>query len=285
MKYLNCTLRLTTTGIEIEGDERHFKILRKEWSMDQCRGNDTAMTKDLEEKMVEGELLDDESARIVRRAIARVNYMSQDRPDLSVASRMMSQQMANPREGSRLAVRRVIRYLQSHPRCVEHHRWFSGPLVLEGWTDSDWAGDTTTRRSCSGGYVMLNGNILTHWSKTQLNIALSSGEAELIAAVKMISEMIGFSECVSECLSSVACACYVYTDANACKGMLMRRGAGRVKHLSAKQLWCQGAIVSYGVEIKKIPRSENGADMLAHVLGQQHGIAHLARHGCELRSS
>lgn len=37
-------------------------------------------------------------------------------------------------------------------------------------------------------------------------------------------------------------------DANVCKGMLLRTGMGKVKHLSTKQPWVQGAIQSCGVE-------------------------------------
>ena len=52
------------------------------------------------------------------------------------------------------------------------------------YTDSDWAGDKETRRSTSGGCLMLGQHVISHWSKSQSNIALSSGEAELNAAVK-----------------------------------------------------------------------------------------------------
>lgn len=45
--------------------------------------------------------------------------------------------------------------------------------------------------------------------------------------------------------------------ANACKGMLLRTGAGKVKRLSTDQLWVQGAIQSYAVEVVKVPRGES----------------------------
>ena len=54
------------------------------------------------------------------------------------------------------------------------------------------------------------------------------------------------------------------TDARASKGMMLRHGSGKVKHLSTKQLWVQGAVRAYGVEVVKIPRAANLADMLTH---------------------
>ena len=41
--------------------------------------------------------------------------------------------------------------------------------------------------------VLVGGHLITHWSKLQSNVALSSGEAELNAAVKAIAEAIGES--------------------------------------------------------------------------------------------
>ena len=61
----------------------------------------------------------------------------------------------------------------------------------------------------------------------------------------------------------------VQTDANACKGMLLRRGAGRVKHLCTKQLWVQGAIECHGIRITKIPRDTNCSDLLTHVVSRE----------------
>ena len=55
-----------------------------------------------------------------------------------------------------------------------------------------------------------------------------------------------------------------YTDASACRGMLLRSGVGRIKHLTTKQLWAQGAVASYGVVIEKIPRAVNNADAFTH---------------------
>ena len=64
--------------------------------------------------------------------------------------------------------------------------------TLSVFTDSDWAGNKTTRTSTSGGCVMLGSHLISHWSKVQSNVAFSSGKAQLNAAVKGLSELIGF---------------------------------------------------------------------------------------------
>ena len=54
------------------------------------------------------------------------------------------------------------------------------------------------------------------------------------------------------------------TDASACKGMLLRHGTGKVKHLAVKQLWAQECVRAYDVTILKIPREQNPSDVLTH---------------------
>ena len=54
------------------------------------------------------------------------------------------------------------------------------------------------------------------------------------------------------------------TDATVCKSILLRHGSGKIKHLTTKQLWVQGAIESYQMEIVKVPRAQNGADLMTH---------------------
>ena len=131
------------------------------------------------------------------------------------------------------------------------------------WTDSDWAGDVASRRSTSGGFIMCRGAVMAHWSKSQSNVALSSAEAELNATVKGLSELIALYHLIEE-TQRVTVRLAIHTDASACKGMLLRHGAGKVKHLSVKQLWSQECVKMYSVDVKKVPRQENPSDVLTH---------------------
>ena len=68
-----------------------LRFFKKEWSMEQCSEVETPMTKDGQDRLNTGEELREEEARRARRATARVNYMGQDRPNLSVVTRVLSQ--------------------------------------------------------------------------------------------------------------------------------------------------------------------------------------------------
>ena len=101
---------------------------------------------------------------------------------------------------------------------------------------------------------------LAHWSRTQSTIALSSGEAELNAALKGATEAIGARTLMGEL--GMGCDIVLWGDSSACSGTLHREGAGRVKHLELKQLWLQQRIRKGEVDYHKIPRQENPADSL-----------------------
>ena len=54
------------------------------------------------------------------------------------------------------------------------------------------------------------------------------------------------------------------TDASAARGVLMRQGVGKVRHLQVQHLWLQQNVAAGELTIAKIPRLENYADALTH---------------------
>jgi hypothetical protein len=281
-KYLNRTITYQDWGWEFEGDAKHSKILLNEWNMEQCKEVDSPYGVDMEElgEPGEDEVLEGESASQVRRGIARIVYMGQDRPDLSVPGKLLAKVMANPTSRAVRALKRVIRYLKGKPRGSLQYRWYPGSsTTVMAMSDSDWAGDRTTRRSTSGGVLLLNNCLIHHWSKSQANVALSSGEAELNGCVKTVAEMVGLLELLVEVQHEYSSP-VLKIDASACKGILLRRGVGRLKHLSTKQMWVQEAICTYGIVVEKIPRALNCADMLTHSLSYRMFSPILMQLGC-----
>ena len=61
------------------------------------------------------------------------------------------------------------------------------------------------------------------------------------------------------------------TDASAAQALCSRQGAGRVKHLTVRQLWVQEKEAMGELGIKKAPRELNAADMLTHHYSRQEG--------------
>ena len=63
------------------------------------------------------------------------------------------------------------------------YRWQTARSI-EVYADMDWAGRPRTRKSTSGGCVLLGSHTIKSWSATQTSVALSSGEAEFNGVVR-----------------------------------------------------------------------------------------------------
>ena len=108
----------------------------------------------------------------------------------------------------------------------------------------------------------MGAHLLTHWSRTQSCIALSSGEAELNAMLKSACEGICLQNLLGEIGEEVRL--HLRGDSSASHGTLQRLGSGRIKHLQTRQLWLQEKVYQGTVTVEKIPRSINWADVLTH---------------------
>ena len=95
--------------------------------------------KELDDNNNNGEELQGEMATKVRRGIARINYMAQDRPDLSAAAKAMSQHMSKPREGVLNSIKRCVRYLKKYPESTMMipREVPEDDNTMVVWTDSD----------------------------------------------------------------------------------------------------------------------------------------------------
>ena len=56
----------------------------------------------------------------------------------------------------------------------------------------------------------------------------------------------------------------VLTDSSAANGIVLRRGAGKVKHLEVRQLWVQDHVEKGEIICTEIPRHRNLADLFTH---------------------
>lgn len=88
-----------------------------------------------------------------QRLVGRLIYLSHTRPYIAYVVSVVSQFMHAPSEEHMEVIYRILRYLKSAPR---KGLLFSknGIPNIEGYTDSNWAGDQATRRSTSG-YLLL----------------------------------------------------------------------------------------------------------------------------------
>ena len=207
--------------------------------------------------------LSEHEIRAHRGNVARVVYLAHDRMDLSVSACLLATSMANPRGSDQARLKRVGRYLKGRPLYCQLYRWQSETTQITLQTDSDWVTCQNTRRSKSGGVIFVGVHPVSHWCRLQTQVALSSGEAELYSSVHGVKELAGFINVLRERFGEDWCSIKHEVDATTCRGIMLRRGAGGIKHLQVKDLWVQEAVRQYNINVVKIPREQNVADALA----------------------
>lgn len=268
-EFLGRKLEWTSKGVNWTHGKKYVRQLLQDYGMLSCRPTSTPVN--VEDHKVDdanggqAEPMDQTNARLFRAAAAKVNYLAQDRPDLSLASNMVARSMSNPMRGDEVKMKRLLRYLQGRPVCTVHYAFQprSQPYFL--YTDSDWASCRQTRRSTSGGLIFHGSHLLHHWSRLQGKIAPSSGEAELFSGNVGLSNLAGILNLAQEISENTINDLEVkhFVDAAACRGILVRQGAGSIKHLEVRDLWGQELVKRLGAQVIKIPRSQNVADLLA----------------------
>ena len=95
--------------------------------------------------------------------------------------------MSSPTDTSVMALKRMGRYLLGHKRLVYTYPWQTAEGI-EVYSDTDWSGCPRTRRSTSGGCVMIGRHVIRTWSSTQPSVTLSSGEAEFYGLKFKVNE-------------------------------------------------------------------------------------------------
>lgn len=87
------------------------------------------------------------------------------------------------------ATLRIVRYLKgSLGKWVVFQK--NGHQEVRGYTDADWGGNLGGRRSTSGYFTFVGGNLVTWKSKKQKVVALSSTEVEFRGIAKGVAELV-----------------------------------------------------------------------------------------------
>ncbi|GJZ20585.1 ribonuclease H-like domain-containing protein [Tanacetum coccineum] len=140
-----------------------------------------------------------------------LQYLTFTRPNLSYAVQQICLYMHDPREPHFAALKRIMRYVQG-TLDLGLHLYASATTSLVGYTDADWAGCPSTRRSTSGYCVFLGDNLLSWSAKRQHTISRSSAEAEYRGVANVVAETAWIRNLLRELHSPLLTATLVYCD-------------------------------------------------------------------------
>jgi Reverse transcriptase (RNA-dependent DNA polymerase)/Integrase core domain/gag-polypeptide of LTR copia-type/GAG-pre-integrase domain len=181
-------------GIEIARSHKDLFMCQRKYTLDLLRETGKLSAKpsttpmDYNNKVVTDEKVLDDISQF-QRLVGKLIYLTITRPDISYAVSFVSQFMQRPTKGHMELIDQILRYLKATPgRGVLMRN--QGHTELTVYTDADWAGNPTDRRSTSGLCAFVGGNLVTWQSKKQPVVAKSSAEAEYRAMANATSEIV-----------------------------------------------------------------------------------------------
>lgn len=186
------------------------------------------------------------------------------RPDIAYAVGVVSRFLANPGEKHWAAVKWILRYLRgTSKRCLCFGK---GKPVLEGYTDADLAGDIDSKKSTSGYLTTFTGGAVSWQSKLQKCVALSTTEAEYIAATEACKEMLWMKNLLLQL--GIDQESYVLKCDNQSAIHLAKNSTfhSRTKHIDTRYHWIREVLEEKQIHLDKVHTDDNWSDMMTKVI-------------------
>ena len=131
-----------------------------------------------------------------KQIIGSLMYLKNTRANICFAVNTLNQYLVQPRWVPLIAAKNVMRYLKG---TIDFGLYYDGSheYRLYGYTDADWAGSVSDRKSTSGGCYSLGSAMISWFSKKQSSVSLSTAEAEYLVAYSNSCEAIWLQKLMS----------------------------------------------------------------------------------------
>ena len=142
-------------------------------------------------------------------------YLVNTRPDICYAINQLSQAMVKPTKLFMKVGKYVLRYLRG---TSGYGLWYrqSDEVKLHGFMNADWVGSPTNRKSTYGGIFGIGSTTVSWYSRKQISVALSSAEAEYMAASLAACEAIWMRKILVRLFGSHLDPTVIYCDNQSC---------------------------------------------------------------------
>lgn len=263
--YLGIEVKQSSTGIIIK-QEAYARRILEEAGLADCNPNSIPMEFGLQlSKAMEEPEVD---ATQYRRRIGCLRYLMHTRPDMAFSVGILSRYMQSPRESHGNALKQVLRYLQGTlGHGLEFKRGRTQKLV--GFSDSSHNTDPDDGRSTTGYLFCLGETPITWCSQKQDTVALSSCEAEFMAATEAAKQAIWLQDLLSEVTGKEMEKTMILVDNKSAislaKNPVLHR---RSKHIHKRFHFIRECVERNLIDVEHIPGSRQKADILTKALAK-----------------
>eukprot|EP00253_Pinus_taeda_P003240 PITA_03240 len=206
-----------------------------------------------------------------RSMIGSLLYLTGTRPSIMHAVGIVGRFQANPKVSHLQAVKRIFKYLQGtqnfglwYPRDTE--------LILHAYTYADWVGSVDDRKKSTGGGAFYMGSILVSgFNKKQSSIALSTAEAEYVAAASCCTQLLWMMQTLQDiqitCTPPISILCDNTSAISISKNPVMH---SKTKHIPIKYHFLCEQVLEQKVKLEYVPSKEQVVAILTKPLPRRH---------------
>ena len=246
--------------------ERYASRILVETGMDSC--NPTHVPMDMNTKIskaVEERGVDEKK---YRRAIGCLRYLIHTRPELSYSIGVLSRYMLEPKESHDAALKQVLRYLRGTLSFGLTYKR-ANQVRLLGYSDSSLNVDVDDGKSITGHIFYLEDSPITWCSQKQETVALSSCEAEFMAATEAAKQAIWLQELLSEITGNECEKVTIRVDNKSAISLTKNPVFhGRSKHIHRRYHFIRECVENGQVEVDHVSGNRQKADILTKGLGR-----------------
>ncbi|KAG7599586.1 Reverse transcriptase RNA-dependent DNA polymerase [Arabidopsis suecica] len=263
--YLGIEVIQHSGGIILKQSRYAGKIL-EEAKMKECNAVHSPMDSWL--KLSKAEKEKNVNEKEFQRNIGCLRYLLHTRPDLSFCVGILSMYMQEPKESHGNALKQVLRYLKGTTKLGLSFTQGSKQGLI-GYIDSSHNADEDDGKSTTGHIFYLGSCPITWCTKKQETIALSSCEAEFMAATEAAKQAIWLQDLLGEVTGKASEKVTLLIDNKSAIALAKNPVFhGRSKHIHRRYHFIRECVENELIDVEHIPGDEQKADILTKALGR-----------------
>src|SRR5262249_9078648 len=210
----------------------------------------------------------DINPKLYRGMIGSLLYLTASRPDIMFSVCLCSRFQSKPKESHLIAVKRIFRYLAD---TLDFGLWYPKDRVFDlvSYSDSDFAGCKIDRKGTSGTCQFLGGCLISWSSKKQNSVALSTAEAEYIAAGSCCAQVLWIKQQLKDygfVLEKVPIYCDNTSAINLSKNPIQH---SKSKHIEVRHHFIRDHVCKNNVELLFVDSENQFADVFTKPLDKE----------------
>jgi hypothetical protein len=215
-------------------------------------------------------------------AVGALMYLAiATRPNIAFAVGVLCCFMANPGPEHWKAVKHLFRYLHGTINyCLTYAPDASAPKPFYAYSDAEHGGNRNNRHSMSAYVVKIGSGAVLWMLRLQPIVALSTTEAEFIAATSAGQEIIWMRQLLGELGFSITGLLLLLLDnQSAIQVGKNPEHHGRMKHLNLQFFWLRNIVTAGQIALRYVPMADMAADLLTKGLARVKVAAAIAQLG------